>query len=474
MKRLLAVFLVLAGTAGVACYQDDAAVRPATIAPTKVFITDDPFPFSTVASVNIFVTTIEASTGLDSNYVTIATPNQAYDLLTLQQGDTAFLGQGTIDAGKYSAVRMTVDVDRSSIKYLNGSSANIQWPAPGHGLIVFYAGVEEALAVPNTGSTIVIEFDVGRTFVYNTGTHVFVVPLAALRAVNSARTGAIAGQVTRLDSSSAVPVPDADVSVYGVNPSLLVATGRTDAHGAFRVGFLPARSYLVVVEQPSLPWLASVTAPSVTVTVGGTSNVSVVLPPVGSGVGPFLNVTGPDSVSTFGEVRLLAAVGDSSGNPIPNPNVAWASRDTNIVFVSPDTPAVAGPFSSELVSGRAVGATWIVATSGALADSVLMTVVGPPAPPVGVATVTITPPSLPNLSVNDSLYFIATLRDSSGNEVSNGTVYWSIQSGQDSTVVDVFSFGLQALIRGRRAGSTIVQAREPIHGAHASAAVTVH
>lgn len=471
MKRLLVALLVLAGTAGVACYQDDAAVRPAAIAPTKVFITDDPFPFSTVASVNIFVTTIEAGTGLDSNWVTIATPNKSYDLLTLQQGDTAFLGQAAIDAGKYSAVRMTVDVDRSSIKYLDDSSATIQWPFPGHGLVVFYAGVEEALSVPNTGSTIVIEFDVGRTFVYNAGTHVFVVPKAALRAVNSALTGAIAGQVTRLDSGSAVP--NADVSVYSVNPNLLVATGRTDTNGAFKVGFLPARSYIVAVEQPSLPSLASVTAPNVTVTVGATSTVSVVLPPVGSAGSPFLNVTGPDSVSTFGEVRLLAAVGDSNG-PVPNPNVAWVSRDPSIASVSPDTPAVSGSFSSELVSGLNVGTTWIVATSGALADSVLMLVFGPPPPPVGVATVTIAPPSLPNLVVNDSVYLIATLRDSSNNEVSNGTVYWSVQSGQDSTVVDVFSYGLQALIRARRAGSTIVQAIEPIHGARASAVVTVH
>ncbi len=122
------------------------------------------------------------------------------------------------------------------------------------------------------------------------------------------------------------------------------------------------------------------------------------------------------------------------------------------------------------------GTTWIVATSGTLADSIQMRVFAPPPPPpppAGVATVTLSPASL-NIAVNDSVYFVATLKDSSGNLVSNGTVFWSILPGQDSTVVDVFSYGLQALIRARKPGNTIVRATEPINGAHADGAITVH
>jgi Domain of unknown function (DUF4382) len=100
MKRLFATLLVLAGTATVACYTDDTLAHPAAIAPTRVYITDDPFPFDRVSSVNIYVTRIEANPVLDTNgtganWVTIATPNKSFELLTLQQGDSAFVGRAT-------------------------------------------------------------------------------------------------------------------------------------------------------------------------------------------------------------------------------------------------------------------------------------------------------------------------------------------------------------------------------------------
>jgi len=476
MKRLLASLVVLAGTASVACYQDDALQNPPAIAPTKVYLTDSPFPFDAVTSVNLYVTKIEGSTGSDT-WVTIATPNKSFDLLTLQQGATAFVGQSAIDAGKYVAIRMTIDADQSSIKLKNDTTALVVWPPPGHGLIVFYASVESSLAIPSTGGEIVLDFDVGRTFQYNLyGAHDFQVALgpgSALRAVNSATTGAIAGHVTLIQNGSSAPVPNADVLVFNGYSTLPVATGRTDPSGAYKVGFLPAGSYSVSIEQPSLPWLAAVTTPSVTVTIGATSNLSVVLPTAGGGTS-FLRVTGPDSVGTYGSVLLHASVGDSSGHPIANPNVTWFTRDPAIATVAPDTPSVADSLSNAIVGGGvSAGTTWIVATSGTLMDSILMHVIAPGPPPAGIASVTLSPPSL-NIAVNDSVYFVATLKDSSGNVVPTGTLYWSILPGQDSTVADVFVFGLQALVRGRRAGSTIWRATEPIHGAHADASITVH
>src|SRR5215471_2100145 len=160
MKRLLATILVLAGTAAVACYKDDTLLRGPAISPTKVFLTDDPFPYDTAQTVNIFVTKIEGSTGRDTTgtgtWATIASPNKLFDLLTLQQGDTAFVGQSVIDAGKYVSIRMTIDADQSSIKYRDGTNAVVQWAYPGHGLIVLYAVVETPLSVSATGTTIVI------------------------------------------------------------------------------------------------------------------------------------------------------------------------------------------------------------------------------------------------------------------------------------------------------------------------------
>ena len=476
MKRLLAAFLVLSGSMGVACYRDDALQSPSAIAPTKVFLTDSPFPFDAVSSVNLYVTKIEGSIGLDT-FVTIATPNKAFDLLTLQQGATAFVGQNAIEAGKYVAIRMTIDVDQSSIKLKGDTTALVVWPSPGHGQIVFYATVEPSLAIPSTGGEIVLDFDVGRTFQYNLyGGHDFrvIIGTPVLRAVNSATTGAIAGHVSLMQNGASVPVPNADVSVFNAySPTLPVATGRTDSNGAYKVAFLPPGSYSVSIEQPSFSWLASVTTSSVAVTIGETSDLSVVLPTAGGGTS-FLHVTGPDSVGTYGSVLLHASVGDSSGHPIANPNVTWFSRDDTIATVAPDTPSVADSLSNAIVGGGPnPGTTWIVATSGTLMDSLLMHVIAPGPPPAGVASVTLSPASL-NIAVNDSVYFLATLRDSSGNVVPTGTLYWSIVPGQDSTVVDVFAFGLQALVRGRRAGSTIWRATEPIHGAHVDAAMTVH
>lgn len=481
MKRLLASLLVLAGTVGVACYQDDALLHAPAISPTKVFLTDDPFPYDTVQSVTIFVTKIEGSTGRDTTgtgtWATIATPNKSFDLLTLQQGDTAFVGQGVIDAGKYVSIRMTIDVDQSSIKYRGGTNAVVQWQYPGHGAVVLYAVVETALSVSTTGTTIVIDFDVGRTFVYNLAAHNFLMYPGTLRAVNSAITGAITGHVTLMDSGVPRAEPNADVSVFaGGNLSLPIATGRTDASGAYKVGFLIAGSYLVVIQHPKFPLLSSVATPNVNVTSGATSTLDVLLPPLGTG-SSFINITGRDSLSyPYDEVLLHAAVFDSHGVPEPNPNVTWTSRDTTIVRLQPDTPAVADSLSNEFVTPWGLGTTWVVATSGTLADSIQMRVIPsqpPPPPPAGVASVTLSPPSL-NIAVNDSVYFVATLRDSSGNVVTNGTVFWSILPGQDSTVVDFFSYGLQALIRGRRAGSTILRATEPINGAHADGQITVH
>src|SRR5262245_25203724 len=67
---------------------------------TRVLLTDAPFPYSDVSKVEVYFTKIEASTSEDTipggqnaaGWVTIAEPNQAYDLLQLQGGITAEAG----------------------------------------------------------------------------------------------------------------------------------------------------------------------------------------------------------------------------------------------------------------------------------------------------------------------------------------------------------------------------------------------
>ena len=460
MKRLLASLVVLAGTAGVACYQDDALHAPA-ISPTRVFITDAPFPFDTVGSVNIYVTKIEACSCVDSaagDWVTIAAPNKSFDLLTLQQGTTAFVGESPIDAGQYNAIRMTINVDQSSIKYRDGTSAVVHWSTSNTGQIVLNTLIQKPLAVSATGSEIVIDFDVGSSFVYNlTGGNDFLL-LPHLRAVTSAGTGTIAGIVTQAQAGGFVPVENADVTVYGGDPNRLsstwdaVATGHTSRSGDYHVGFLMAGTYIVSIEQPRSPWLAAVTTPGVQVVAGGTDSLLVVLPLTGAGT--YLHVTGPFTVGVGGTIVLHAAVGDSNGFPEPSPQVSWLSRDTSIAVVLQDSAFIADSLANAFVLGRGVGTVWIVASSGTLRDTVQVQVISTP-PSNPVTSITLTPPSM-TLAKGDSNYFAATLRDSAGNVLTTPQVSWFLTDSTGAARI-IWASGDTAWVAGSSSGTSHIR-----------------
>jgi hypothetical protein len=462
MKRLCAAFLVLAGAAGVACYQDDA-LHPAAISPTKVFITDGPFPFDTVGSVNIYVTKIEACACLDTlnvtgNWVTIAAPNKSFDLLTLQQGAIALIGQSTIDAGKYAEIRMTIDADRSSIKFVDGSNATVIWP--NNGLIVLYAQVEHPLDVSATGAEIVIDFDVGRSFLYNfTGNHDFVM-YPTLRAVNIAATGSIAGTVTGPDvEGNPTPIENANVSVYSGSAGLpsgtwsLWATGRTDAQGHYQVGFLDAGPWIVQAEQPDKPGLADAVATGVQVSVGNTTTLNLQLPR--AGVGTFIHITGPSSIGFGGTAELIAAVGDSSGIPEASPQVTWTSRNAAVASLLLDSSSVGESASIVLVLGSGVGSTWIVASSGTLKDSVPIQVINTP-PSNPVASIELVPASM-TLARGDSNYFTATLRDSAGNVLTTPQISWFF-TDSSGVASFIWASGDTAWVHANISGSTHIRA----------------
>jgi hypothetical protein len=472
MKRLLAVALVSVGI-GFACYQDDA-LRPADFAPTRVLLTDDPFPFDSVSAVNLFVSRIEANSQFDTtgagDWVEIAAPSATFNLLTLQQGVTALVGEGKLDAGRYAAIRMTIDVDRSSIRYLDGSAAVVHWPYPGQGEIALYAQVEEPLAVSLAGTEIVIDFDVGRSFLYKPfGVREFVL-VPSLRAVNSVSTGALNGTVTAPDTGGlpARPVRNANVTVFwdyagSLAANAVAATGRTDAQGHYTVAFLSAGTYTVRIEQPDMPWLAAVTTPNVVVAAQDTTTLSVELPTAGAG-GAFLHITGATSVYAGGTTVLRAAVGDSTGQPVPGPAISWFSRDTSTVLLLDSAYADTIRF----VLGLRTGSTWIVATSGGLADSVPMQVIPPPSSNP-VASVTVSPPSL-SLVVGDSTFLQATLRDSAGTVLTDRQISW--YPADSSGIVDLLvSVGPTAVLKARRTGTTTIRAVS--EGKTGSAAVTV-
>ncbi|HYS60189.1 MAG TPA: DUF4382 domain-containing protein [Gemmatimonadales bacterium] len=430
LAGFLAVALSLAG-----CYQDDTTVTaPPRLRPRiTVRLTDAPFPYDSLHSVTIYVVRIEASTAQDSSggdlWAVITEPRKSFDLLALQQGTTALLGEGEMPAGRYHRVRMTIDTSLSSITWNDAAQtpAHVNW----YGRSSIYASVEYPVDVPTEGADIVLDFDVGRSFLYNFSSNNNAFDFnPILRAINSAAVGAIAGTVTQDSGGTTSPVPNAQVFLYtdsiGYN---LEATGRSDQAGYYKVGFLPPGSYLVKIEEPFIPSLEPVATPNVQVTAGGTATVSVTLPRAGAGHA-YIHISGPTQVGVGGTISLWAAVGDNNGNPVYTQPVTWTSSDATVAAVTaPPGDTVAGA----RVTGRQAGIATIRATSGGLTDSLIVQVVV-----LGsVATVSIVPANA-TVTVGDSGVFLeAVVRDSAG-QVLNADASWF---SSDTTVVFVYPCG---------------------------------
>ncbi len=254
--------LLAVTTIALGCYKDDVrTLGPASRKPmAKVFLTDDPFPFDSVQSVQVYIIGIDVSTRPDTgtsadsmHWVNVAAPHRQVDLLTLQQGLTDSLGIGEVTADQYKAVRVTINVDSSAgIRFKNGSPAVVRWNGSGQESYAVF--VQAPINVPDTGAVIVIDFDVGRSFVYNQlgdGAFDF---FAAIRAVNRAATGNIAGIVSHDTSAGpAGPVADATVSAWGGGPNnwFILSTGKTDAAGHYRLAYLLPGTYIVGVAPPA-------------------------------------------------------------------------------------------------------------------------------------------------------------------------------------------------------------------------------
>ena len=418
IQRIVAAVAVV--TAG-SCYQDDFSGLNHGQPPVRVSLTDAPFPYDSVASVNVYVVRIEANAVPDTTgggagqWVLIAEPRKSFDLLTLQQGSTAFVGQGELPAGQYHAIRMTIDTSFSSVVWKDGSKARVNWNNySGSNEEPLYALVEYPVNITTDGAEIVIDFDVGRSFLYDFfGTGVFTLA-PQLRAINSAAAGAIAGTVMSAYTGVSQPIKNANVTVCGsaaCDPpnANIVATGRSDAAGHYNVAFLRAGSYTVRFEQAEYPFLIPVITPNVQVTAGGTTALSASLPQAGDGKA-YIHLSGPTSIGVGGYVQLVVAVGDSNGNPVAHPVVTWSSSDSTVAH--PTTGGGADSVAT-YVQGLKAGVATIYATSGGLTDSLVVQVytVGP------VAMVTVVPESATVVVGDTGVFLEAVQQDSAGHLV---------------------------------------------------------
>jgi uncharacterized protein DUF4382 len=146
-------------------------------------LTDAPFPFDSVKTVDVFVVRIdakqedsdeaEAAESVDDashgGWRTIATPNKSFDLLTLRGGTTANLGEASLPAGKYESFRIIIDVAQSSVTLKDGTVLNggstpgITFPSAGRsGLKI---ELDHDVVIDDGTTTLLIDFDVGSSFV---------------------------------------------------------------------------------------------------------------------------------------------------------------------------------------------------------------------------------------------------------------------------------------------------------------------
>jgi hypothetical protein len=338
----------------------------------KVLMTDAPFPFDTVQGVDVYVVSIAASTQPDTGssadsmqWVTITEPRQRINLLTLQQGTTALLGEGEVPADQYRAVRVIIDTDSSEIRFTDGSAALVHWGGAGQQAI--HAFVEAAVAVPEEGAEIVIDFDVGRSFHYNDlgdgGFNFF----PWIRAVNKAATGSIAG-IVRSDSSGGGPGPivHATVSAWGASQDTwqILSTGTTDAAGHYRLAYLLPGTYIVGVDPPASSSFSSSLDSNVAVARGVETQHSVTL----SAFRGAVFILGASSMLVGRTNQLEAVVVNDQHQQDPDAPVVWQNLD----------PAVLGLRDSlrfAFVTSRAVGTGRVIATSGGLADTLVIRVV---------------------------------------------------------------------------------------------------
>lgn len=259
---------------------------------TSVLLTDAPFPYDSVARVELYFVSVAASALTDTggtsgaqDWVTIATPRRRFDLLELQRGTTALMGESDLSAGSYEAVRVTVNVDSSRLVDVHGNLVAVRWQRTGE--VVLNALVQSALQVPDSGADIVLDFDVGRTFVPvdSTSSQMEFWFIPWFRAVVASATGSIAGEARGDPDGTGERGVRSAIEVFRGDPAkhpgtwFLWASGVSDAEGRYRIAFLSPDTYIVRATPLGGVDLQAATVTNVTVETGAETALPIALEP---------------------------------------------------------------------------------------------------------------------------------------------------------------------------------------------------
>ena len=135
---------------------------------TEVRLTDA--PLSGLQSVNVYIDHIDASTTTDTTggadnqpWTVLVAPHKSYDLLTLQDGNTALLGTTQLPASQYKAIWVVLNTDLSNVVRSDGSLAPVRWGGAGQFSISVL--VEAPVQVSGQNAQILLDFNVANSFV---------------------------------------------------------------------------------------------------------------------------------------------------------------------------------------------------------------------------------------------------------------------------------------------------------------------
>jgi len=167
----------------------NGAVPDAIVGEVAAAMTEAPLPEGSIKSVDVFVVRVEArrqeptdagaavnteeSDAQQDGWVTIAEPNAALDLMTLADGTVAALGAAELATGAYRGFRLIIDPAKSSLTLndeantvISGESIEgLKFPsAATSGIKIQLSGAPLNVADGET-STLVVKFDVSRSFV---------------------------------------------------------------------------------------------------------------------------------------------------------------------------------------------------------------------------------------------------------------------------------------------------------------------
>jgi hypothetical protein len=223
-----------------------------------VSLTDAPFPGDLVEEVNVtidwvkFKITTDEGTDDETDFVVIEV-DKTFNLLELTNGTTELLGVKEIPFGTYSELRIHVTEAKIKLKGIE-EEMNIKIPSGySSGLKI---KIKPDLVVSEDISQVLLDFDVSRSFIVqgniSNGSKIsgFIFN-PVIRAANVAWAGKLSGIVEKKDDNEIQDfIKNAHIYVISPdNPAEIIATGKTDEKGFYKIIGIPAGMYNVTCEK---------------------------------------------------------------------------------------------------------------------------------------------------------------------------------------------------------------------------------